>query len=121
VGNEPVALHLRDEPPNPRTELDAFGVELNLRPELAAAGLVVERFALDVLLEVAERVAERSARRRASRVRSLRRNGTRRELERRLRFRYLHRVRRLIRIRGGLVLAGAALRRIRLGAPPARA
>ena len=34
IGNEPVALDLRDEAANPRTELDAFGVELNLGAEL---------------------------------------------------------------------------------------
>ena len=76
-GNQPVALDLRDEAANPRTELDALGVELNRRTELAAAALrVVELIALHVALEVAERVAERSARRRAATVRAgLRRDG----------------------------------------------
>ena len=35
VRDEPVALDLRDEAPDPRTELDALGVELNRRPERA--------------------------------------------------------------------------------------
>src|SRR5207244_3973266 len=61
VRDEPVALHLRDEPANPRPELDALRVELDFRTELSAAALVVERFTLHVTLQIAQRVAERSA------------------------------------------------------------
>ena len=66
-GNQPVALDLRDEAPNPRPEFDALGVELNVRTELAAAALrVVELIALDVALKVSQRVAERRPRRAAA-------------------------------------------------------
>ena len=60
IGHEPVALHLRDEAANPRPELDALGVELNRRPELlAAALLVVERLVSPRTLQV--RAAPRPA------------------------------------------------------------
>src|SRR5439155_14247922 len=49
VRDEPVALHLRDEAANPRSELDALRVELNLGSELtAAAALIVELLVLHV-------------------------------------------------------------------------
>jgi hypothetical protein len=62
--HEPVAADLRDEAADPRAELDALGIELNRRPEAAAALLVAELILLDIPLEIPERVAERSAGRR---------------------------------------------------------
>src|SRR3954453_863545 len=83
VRDEPVALHLRDEAADPRTELDAFGVELNLGTELpAAAALVLERLALRVAREIAQRIAERSAGGRRSPARAAVRWPRRRILQR---------------------------------------
>jgi len=60
--NEPVPLHLRDEAPDPRAELDALGIELNGRAELTGSALrVVELVGFDVSLKIFERVAERTA------------------------------------------------------------
>ena len=59
VRDEPVALDLRDEAPDPRAELDALGVELDGRAELVAApARVVEVLVLDVLPDVLQRVAK---------------------------------------------------------------
>src|SRR5204862_2187144 len=88
IRDEPVALHLGDEAPDPGTELDAFGVELDFRAELSAtAALVFEGFALRVSLQVAQCVAERSAGGRRSAVGPVLRGrrAVRRHLHRRLR------------------------------------
>src|SRR5688500_3320702 len=64
VGHEPVATHLRDESSNPGSELDTLGVELQ-RPEVLHLPLVVmKRFFIDVLLQVAKSLAKRAALRR---------------------------------------------------------
>ena len=56
--DEPVALHLRDEPPQPGAEVDALAVELNQSLRIAAALYVVERLLLRVPIEIAQRVPE---------------------------------------------------------------
>src|SRR5262245_10345917 len=59
VRNKPVASHLRDEAPQPRTEIHALGVELNRRPRIvSAASLVAKRLVLDVLLQVLQRITQ---------------------------------------------------------------
>jgi hypothetical protein len=58
VRHEPVAPDLRDEPAQPRSEVDAFRVELNRRPEVAVPLHVLQGFALRVLLHVPDRVAD---------------------------------------------------------------
>src|SRR2546428_344390 len=98
IGNEPVPLHLRDEPPDPGAELDAFGVELNLRAELSVALLVLELIALDVALQVSERLPERAARRRGAAIRAVLRRG--RLGRRQLRLGFLWR-RIVLRLRSG--------------------
>src|SRR5262249_15385700 len=48
VGNQPVAFDLRHETPDPRSELDAFGIELNRRSKGAAALRIFELILLHV-------------------------------------------------------------------------
>src|SRR5581483_1355004 len=89
VRDEPVALDLRDEASNPRSELDALRIELDLRTELTAAAGILELLVLHVSLQVAQRIAEISAWRRRSAVgvRRLRRS-IRRQLQRAARLRH---------------------------------
>src|SRR5688572_23677743 len=63
-GHEPVPADLRHETAQPRTELDAFGIELNRRAGIRRAALrVLESLVLDVAFEIAERFAECAGRR----------------------------------------------------------
>src|SRR6185436_14532834 len=57
----PVAADLREEPADPRAELDALRVELDPRTELRRPALrVFERLLLDVPLQIPKRIVQRA-------------------------------------------------------------